>query len=1368
MMSLEQLLQASLPAKLEESKPVGPALLVGLGGTGKEVLLRFRRLVAERYGALSALPFIQFMHLDTDSTVTAREQYDLKSGEDPLYDEIKFRPAERVDLTIEGGTGKYTQHINSYPQIKRWFSTTGKLAGLGNLGEGAGQVRMASRLGFFHPPNFTKITSRIEQCKGLLRDASIPKRAAELGFDLFDAQGMSIFIITSIAGGTGGGTFLDAGFLLQRHFPNSSRLGILLLPAFFKDYAGGERVRANGYAALMELNHYSFGHAFRADWDGSRPENLLPPPFTNTYLIDGTNEAGLVIGSSGKEFDAYQMIAEFLFQDYSIGKFAGMKRATRVNLVNFNINVYTHNFLNDQLRVDSQSSNKTVVGDTFPTRFGSFGLATISYPTARLHNAAAARLAGQILEFWQKTLLDNPLEKLFTTFLVHPEVAFAQGRYERRDGGGILDHCDVEDALLWFDAASGKTFQSYLSDKALAARSEIEASPRGQKAAILAAHRSQLEQLLSHEDSDNPAEWGVGVRQVESNMRAYLEHLKAGIRKRASDLANDPHLGVAYALSLLRELKAVLRNEHFLYLQHFDGAVAQWRDEVQHQSFAFDQLQLDIARHDRELLFRAEDLKLDMERLAGDKDAPDPGVLYSYLYSRVMKQVAKRGKQICEEVDKFLGKDDPTGGGLLGEYYSLLAGFSKLKDRLGAKVRYFEKPDTSELNLSLHRDGDSEVWYRTWLGDAEQEREALQRVGNQLLKNIFKVDSVTAALAAIQRTPADEVEQRMLAECVRFLAGKPEQPEALSLLLDGSRFTQKQREEMVRRAYNLGKVWLTRAEVGIDHAGLQPVRADQRPCLIGIDTGNVARLQEFKSLLQQIQSPGDTPPTLLNIGEANKGMIVFYNELAGVPAFYPTSVTAPTGLRKAYDAYKDKDELHTDKNRFQFGDLIPKTADEARWYAESLKAFVLGRLLGLLKVREIRDQVDMPTYHYSYKREVGISVEEVFLGDELHAVDYLYRDKRPEPHTDRRQLLSQVEGALEVLQRRHMLWTYGLLLEFYLKLVYPPARDEKWGDDLSITQYSPQYAVLGQAQTEIRQLLPAEEEWRQFANALVARRGKPLGEPLGYDEYVAALSPYGKEVGKFPVSGKSAVGIDRIEFKPVLALDMEKIVPPQEPPKQKPAAPPQVEAEVAAPKRERRCPNCAEPIDARAVYCRHCKRTVAQHVTCPHCHEARVPDDLDFCWNCGSRMEKGVKKECPRCFSFSGFESQFPCPVCGYSLDNGAETPPQAPPEETGRDPEGGTAAPSPGTPPGAGAGPAASSAAPPPGARARPEDDRPRTAEQETGTTGAAAAPSGAPSPPPGVATTARAGLIECPHCMTMVKPGPRCGECGGLLEIH
>lgn len=1312
-MSLEQLLPGALPSQLEESKPVSPTLLIGLGGTGKEVLLRFRRLIVERYGSLDALPFLQYIHLDTDGTANAREQYDRKSGDDPLAEAVSFDPVERVDLTIDGGTGKYTEHLNAHPHLKRWFPASGKVAHLGNLGGGAGQIRLASRLGLYHAPNFARLKARLDQVRGRLQDPAILSRAAKLGFD-FDSTGTTIYVVCSLAGGTGSGTFLDLGFLLQRFFPSAERVGILLLPSFFHDYAGGERVKANGYAALMELNHYSFGHKFLADWDGSNPEYLSPPPFTHTYLLDSTNEARFVIGSSGKEYDAYQMIAETLFQDYAISKFSGTKRAVRVNLVNFNLNVYTHNFLNEALRTGGQDHRKTVVGDTFPTRFGSFGLARISFPTDRLHSACAARLAGEVLEFWQSSVLENPLEKLFVEFLASPQVACAQGSYERRDGGGTIERADLEDELLVFDSGSGRTFPSYLWEKAQGLRSELEALPTGQKAARLASFRAEMEVLLAKEDSEDPNEWGVGVRQIEANFLAARERIKAAIRAKAEEFNRNPRYGVAYTLSLLRELKSLLRNENFRYQPYFEAQITTWRDEVQAQSFALDQLQLDLARHERQLLFRGEDVRRDLEKLVAEsQDDPDQGVLYNFLVGRVLKQVAKRGLRLCQEIDGFLGADDATGTGLLGEYYALLAGFERLRHRLRVKERYFRRLEPSVLTISLYReDEDLDGWYRQWTGEADGRLELLRRFGNQLLLEVFQVDSVTAALAFIQNRSVQEIEDRLLAECKRFFGSQSRQPDALRLLFDGSRFTKKERDEMIQRAFNLSKVWLAPPQMGLDHVGLDPVRADQRPCLVGVDTSNEPLLNEFKAIVLGIQTPGDSPPAFHNLGEMNRGTVIFYQELAGVPAFYPASVTSPNGFCQAYLNFPDKDELHSDKNRFQFGDLIPKKPEEARRYAESLKAFVLGRLLGLLKVKERRDDTDQPTFHYSYRRETDLIVEEVQLGDELSAVDLLYRDVfRPEHQTDRRVLLEQVEKVISTLQRERKQWLYALLLEFYLRLVYPPSQDRDWfkGQDLTITQFSPQYAVLSQARAQIEQWVVGQEERSRFRQALEASRGKPLGEELTFDEYLKALGPWCHFSGKVVVRSVNVVGVERLEYRPVPALDLTKL-----PRTESTEAP----ATAASPAATRPCPGCSAPIDVRATFCIHCKKSIATVVPCGHCGEARVPSDLDNCWRCGSRMRAAEKTVCPTCFSWSGYEEEFPCPECGGLATVAA-------------------------------AGIAAVPAVP---GEVVPVAKAGLTAPLIS-------APLSATAP------AATGATIECPTCFYTVAPGPTCPICQGLL---
>jgi len=550
-----------------------------------------------------------------------------------------------------------------------------------------------------------------------------------------------------------------------------------------------------------------------------------------------------------------------------------------------------------------QSNNKVVAGETYPTRFGSFGLSMIFFPNSRLHTACGARMATDILELWQKTLLEDPIQQLFLQVLAHPDVSFAQGSHERRDVGEVIERNDVVEALLAFDAGGGKTFPSYFWEKAQVIRAEMAAAPMKQKSATLERHLSDLEKFLAREDSEDREEWGMGIRQIEANYRNYLARVKSGLEKRAEELTNDPRFGVAYTLSLLLQLKAVLHGEHYEYIPFFNEAIATWLDETQDYSSQLDQLKLDIFRHEHQILFRTEDVRRDMELLVGDQDGADEdtGVLYNYLFARVMKQVAKRGKRVCEEIDALLGKADVTGKGLLGRYYNLLAEFERLKDKLRAKAKYFAKEQRSELLISLYKEEDFETWYRRWMGDDEERSEILRAVGNQLLLKVFHVESVTAAVAHIQRTPIDEIEGGILAECKGYFEGQEEQPEVLNLLLSGERLSPKARDEMIRRAYNLGKVWLKASEMGLEHVNPAPPIPDQRPCLIGVDTSNIPRLEAFKAIVKEIQLPGDSPPAFLNIGAANRGTIIFYNELGGVSAFYPSTVTQEAARGRGSD-----------------------------------------------------------------------------------------------------------------------------------------------------------------------------------------------------------------------------------------------------------------------------------------------------------------------------------------------------------------------------------------------------------------------------------------------------------------------------------
>lgn len=1130
-----------LPDKLLENAPAGKTLLIGLGGTGKEVLLRFRRLVTEHFGSLDALPCVQFLHLDTDTTANAMQQYDKAMQDDPLYEKIMFQPIERVNLTIEGGISKYLANINAYSHIREWFHTKGKIADLGDLGEGAGQVRMASRLGFYD--KYDDIEAGLTNAENRLSAEGNPDVISQLGFK-FNPDIMSICIISSLAGGTGSGTFLDMGFLVKTMFPDSTRIGIFFMPSFFSGYAGSARMKANGYAALKELNHYSFGHSFAGNWTGRASKPIYPPPFDYTYLLEGKNEANEAIGSSNEEYSMYQMVSEIIFQDFSVGDFAGMKRAIRVNLKNFIDNAYVHNYWEAAGTVGVQGGKGSVKGDSYTTRFCSFGLAAIYFPVEKLHRACACLLSKNILDLWQKHVVDDPLEILFRSFLIHSDIKFVQG-----DVAGTIEGSDAETELLMYNKDEGQDFPGYLWHKVLDIRTDTEAQPNGQKAAMLQARREEMEHLLARADSDNPDEWGLDIRKIHRNMENYIGRLERGLEEQASELSNDPRYGISYALSLLRELKKLLRDENFNYLPYFEEAIPHWEDQIQNYLYQLDQLQLDISKHESRFLFREADLARDMDILA-PPNVPGEGVLYNYLLARVMKQVMKRGKLICERIDKFLGKDSSSGKGLLAKYHQLTGGMDKLRSIFDGKQEYFSRDEESATLKSLYRDGDVAEWYNIWMGEPEQHRQNLNEVGDKLLTKIFGVESVTEALNLIQSQPIENIEDQMLEECRIFFAVKDRQPSALEMLMDEKRCSKRDRENLIETAYRRAKVWL-RPNNKISQVQFK-VRQQQKPCIIGVDEEDRVRFNEFQSMLKKKMATGDTPPQYKNIGKTKKASIVFYNELGGATAFYPSSVTEVGGLSQNYEDFcrnpkevspDNQEDVHIDKNRFQFEDIIPKTSDEVRKYSESIRAFVLARMLGLFKVREIIADDQTIVNRYSYELEVAFDTVEEDLGDEFAAVDILYRDTQADHESHRRKISDQVENVVEELRRRGLLPVYLLLIEFYLNHVYPPVTEDDESAVVSITRYSPYFAALDFERGERinKELITTAKERTQTDATLQELRGnRRKGDKLSYEEYANALKPYTKPAGKFEVITQSVLGKKR-SFLDALVLNRKRV-----------------------------------------------------------------------------------------------------------------------------------------------------------------------------------------------------------------------------------
>jgi hypothetical protein len=118
-----------------------------------------------------------------------------------------------------------------------------------------------------------------------------------------------VFVVSSVAGGTGCGTLLDTGFLLcdiSRHVHQIGEMfAYVFLPnVYYRDVRAGElapRSYANAYAALKEADHYtkripqqhgqgSDRSDFIVEWKPNDRKKIVGPPFDATYLLEMVNE----------------------------------------------------------------------------------------------------------------------------------------------------------------------------------------------------------------------------------------------------------------------------------------------------------------------------------------------------------------------------------------------------------------------------------------------------------------------------------------------------------------------------------------------------------------------------------------------------------------------------------------------------------------------------------------------------------------------------------------------------------------------------------------------------------------------------------------------------------------------------------------------------------------------------------------------------------------------------------------------------------------------------------------------------------------------------------------------------------------------
>lgn len=364
-----------------------PTLVVGLGGTGLKAL-RYLKKALNRHQTQS----IRLLGIDADKLEphAFRDRFpELEDRELILLDPTAaVRAMARAEKNMAG-----TEHVKAYlpethdelPSV--YQSIRDKVA----KGHGSGQLRRAGKLMFCS--NVTDGVNVNQALREIKKELLGLKTTLDRRIGNFTVMtGTRIFVISSLAGGTGAGCLVDFLALLRSHFDGDTDniTAICLLPGsaldkeLKKPHVERGNTRGNAIAALREIQACMLGrfsrHTFTYD-----AHTKYTPVNTNlvnsVYLVADTQMDGRVVENW---FDLCQATANFLYG--IVG--TGIGASAESGAVNYD--------------VDDSARTRAI-----PGIFSALGVGVVEYPIDEIGGYAFCRTVGALLEEWLNPKFDK-------------------------------------------------------------------------------------------------------------------------------------------------------------------------------------------------------------------------------------------------------------------------------------------------------------------------------------------------------------------------------------------------------------------------------------------------------------------------------------------------------------------------------------------------------------------------------------------------------------------------------------------------------------------------------------------------------------------------------------------------------------------------------------------------------------------------------------------------------------------------------------------------------------------------------------------------------------------------------------------------
>ena len=288
------------------TNPPIPALIIGLGGTGAMTVIRVKEQLLNTYD--NELPnTVGLLALDTSVAPLSQMGQGGEIREDGKgFGAVTFGPREFGHI---GGNAKTIVERASNDDPSQAYLSNWLLAKwyrkhlpetLYQLADGAGQYRQLGRLALFRDlasPNSATFVNLIRAKLNEIRNASGAARA------------LPVFIIGSLAGGTGAGLFLDTAYLVRK-MAADARFEVQLRGYFLLPDAFGATITSNdvskakqrAYAAIREMSRMvlfedpelGYPMIYREPSASDNPQlwksKLQTKLYDLVYLIDGHRE----------------------------------------------------------------------------------------------------------------------------------------------------------------------------------------------------------------------------------------------------------------------------------------------------------------------------------------------------------------------------------------------------------------------------------------------------------------------------------------------------------------------------------------------------------------------------------------------------------------------------------------------------------------------------------------------------------------------------------------------------------------------------------------------------------------------------------------------------------------------------------------------------------------------------------------------------------------------------------------------------------------------------------------------------------------------------------------------------------------------